>query len=82
MAKAILKFDLNDSDETLAHKRCVMSQALVFAISDFDDYLRDLSKYREEYLETKSAYDMVEEAREKLRELMFDRGVIIDDLIH
>lgn len=82
MAKAILEFDLTDHDDTIAHKRCVLSPQIVSALSDFDDYLRDLLRYREEYLKSKSATEVTEEAREKLREVMFDRGVIIDDLIN
>jgi hypothetical protein len=45
MAKAILEFDLSDRYDTLAHKRAIMSTDVYLALHDFDNELRNMTKY-------------------------------------
>jgi hypothetical protein len=71
--KAILKFDLNEQDDILAHKRCVKSLDMAIALWDIDQYLRTESKYKDMAI----AYEI----REKFHEIMTDHGLNFDDLI-
>ena len=71
--KAILKFDLNEQDDILAHKRCVKSLDMAIALWDIDQYLRTESKYKDNEI----AYEI----REKFHEIMTDHGLNFDDLI-
>ena len=71
--KAILKFDLNEQDDILAHKRCVKSLDMAIALWDIDQYLRTESKYKDMTI----AYEI----REKFHEIMTDHGLNFDDLI-
>jgi hypothetical protein len=71
--KAILKFDLNEQDDVLAHKRCVKSLDMAIALWEVDQYLRSESKYKDNEI----AYEI----REKLYEIMSDHGLSFNDLI-
>jgi hypothetical protein len=71
--KAILKFDLNEQDDILSHKRCVKSLDMAIALWEVDQYLRSESKYKD----NKIAYEI----REKLYEIMSDHGLSFNDLI-
>jgi hypothetical protein len=71
--KAILKFDLNEQDDILAHKRCVKSLDMAIALWEVDQYLRGESKYKDNEI----AYEI----REKLYEIMEEHGLSFNDLI-
>ena len=71
--KATLKFDLNEQDDVLAHKRCVKSLDMAIALWEVDQYLRSESKYKDNEI----AYEI----REKLSEIMFDHGLSFNDII-
>jgi hypothetical protein len=71
--KALLKFDLNEQDDVLSHKRCVKSLDMAIALWDIDQYLRTESKYKDNEI----AYEI----REKFHEIMTDHGLNFDDLI-
>jgi len=71
--KAILKFDLNEQDDILAHKRCVKSLDMAIALWEVDQYLRGESKYKDNEI----AYEI----REKLYEIMTEHGLSFNDLI-
>ena len=71
--KATLKFDLNEQDDVLAHKRCVKSLDMAIALWEVDQYLRSESKYKDNEI----AYEI----REKLYEIMSDHGLNFNDLI-
>jgi hypothetical protein len=71
--KATLKFDLNEQDDVLAHKRCVKSLDMAIALWEVDQYLRSESKYKDNEI----AYQI----REKLYEIMSDHGLSFNDLI-
>jgi len=80
MAKAILEFDLNDSDDAMAHMRAVKSQdmALVLWEMAYNVKKRILSQSETEKLD---AYDAVEKVFETLWEEMGNHGIVLDDLI-
>jgi hypothetical protein len=71
--KATLKFDLNEQDDVLSHKRCVKSLDMAIALWEVDQYLRSESKYKDNEI----AYEI----REKLYEIMSDHGLTFNDLI-
>jgi hypothetical protein len=71
--RAILKFDLNEQDDILAHKRCVKSLDMSLALWEVDQYLRSESKYKDNEI----AYEI----RENLYEIMSDHGLSFNDLI-
>lgn len=71
--KAVLEFDLNESDDVTAHKRCVKALDLSLALWDIDQYLRSESKYKDN--------EMAQEIREKVSEIMGEYGLVFDDLI-
>jgi len=71
--KAILKFDLNEQDDILAHKRCVKSLDMALVLWKVDQYLRSESKYKDNEI----AYEI----RQNLYEIMSDHGLNFNDLI-
>jgi hypothetical protein len=80
--KAILEFDLDDHDDRMAHLRCVKSTDMAIVISEI---LHNLEKQVQNEVENFEAdsdpSDGVYAAFRKIREAIYDRGIIIDDLI-
>lgn len=81
MAKAILEFDLNDSDDAETHKRMLKSLDMMLVLWDFDNYLRGQLKYNEEGL-TGDQYDVLDKARAKLYEILNERNISFDELLN
>jgi hypothetical protein len=81
MAKAILEFDLNDPDDTMAHFRAVKSldMALVLWEMAYNVKKRIQSQAETENLDS---YDSIEKVFEKFWEEMQERGIKIDELIN
>ena len=79
MAEAILKFDLNDSDDTRSHLRAVKALDMALALWDMDGYLRAKIRYGE--LDDK-VHDAFQEARDELRSIMQKHSVDLDELIN
>jgi hypothetical protein len=79
MAEAILKFDLNDSDDTRAHLRAIKALDMALALWDMDGYLRTKIKYGE--LDDKT-YNALQETRDELRGIMQKHSVDLDELIN
>ena len=76
--KATLEFDMNDLDDVKSHKRMILSDDIVFCIWQFDQYLRGQIKYNEDL--TQEAHDALEDAREKLHELLNDKSINLDTI--
>lgn len=78
--EAILKFDLNDPDEAMAHLRAVMSTKLAISLCDIKEEIRKKLKYEGEKMEEKEY-----QAWEKMNEIFFtaleENGIMLDDLI-
>lgn len=76
--EGILKFNLDDSSEREAHLRAVKSTSLAIALWEMDQYLRSQTKYGEL---NDDAYKALQDARDKLREIMSDNSIDLDELM-
>lgn len=81
MAEAILKFDLNDSDDIMAHKRAVKSLDMAIALWEIT---HNTKKGLEWSLEGKELdkYDTLELVFEKIYEILNDNNINTDELIN
>jgi hypothetical protein len=66
--KGILEFNLDEPFERNAHKRCTMATEAYINLSNIMEYLR-----RDDIV-------IPEHVRDDIRELIFSRGVSLDDL--
>jgi hypothetical protein len=73
MATGTLTFNLDDHEDEVAHLRAVKALDLVLVLWDMDQYLRAQYKYADK----EEAYAH----REKLQELLRERGISLDDLL-
>jgi hypothetical protein len=80
MAEAILKFDLNDPDDVIAHKRAVKSLDMAMALWEIT---HNTKKGLEWSLEGKDLdkYDVLELVYEKIYEILNDNNINTDELI-
>ena len=78
MPKAILEYNLDEVDDRDAHLRAIKSLSLTLALWEMDQYLRSEMKYGEL---SDDAYKATEEARIKLREILDENGIILDELM-
>jgi hypothetical protein len=81
MAEAILKFDLNDPDDVMAHKRAVKSLDMAMALWEIT---HNTKKGLEWSLEGKDLdkYDALELVFEKIYEILNDNNINCDELIN
>ena len=78
--KAILEFDLNESDDKVAHKRAVKALDLCLVLWDMDQYLRSQTKYAPDDMPD-VVYEALEKAREQLHEIKREYNVSLDELL-
>lgn len=85
MAKAILEFDLNDSDDRMAHLRAVKSTDLALVIWELEYNLRKRLERELEAKEYKNEevnnYDVIDICMENVIKTIRDHTIDIDDLI-
>ena len=81
MAEAILKFDLNDVDDRMAHLRSVKSLDMAMALWEIT---HNTKKGLEWSLEGKDLdkYDTLELVFEKIYEILNDNNINADELIN
>ena len=81
MAKAKLKFNLDDADDRLAHLRAVKSLDMAMALWDI---VHNTKKGLEWSMEGKEIdkYDALELVYEKIHEILNDHNIITDELIN
>ena len=81
MAKATLEFDLNDSDDMIAHLRAVKSLDMAMALWEI---VHNSKKGLEWSMEGKEIdkYDALELVYEKIHEILNDHNIITDELIN
>ncbi len=81
MAEGILKFDLNDPDDKMAHLRAVKSLDLALAIWSI---VHNTKKQLEWGMEGKEMdkYDALEMVYEKIYEILDEHNIKIDELIN
>jgi hypothetical protein len=77
--KAILEFDLDEGQDKMAHLRCVKALNMAIVLWDMDQYLRGLIKYGE--LDD-AIHKTLEDTRGKLREIMSENSIDLDELIN
>ena len=80
MAEAILKYDLNDMDDAMAHMRAVKSLDMALALWELlNNSKRTLERaMHEKEMDKYEALDMV---YERIYELMDEHNIKLDDLI-
>jgi hypothetical protein len=80
MAEAILKYDLNDTDDAMAHMRAVKSLDMALALWELlNNSKRNLERaMHEREMDKYEALDMV---YERIYELMDEHNLKLDDLI-
>lgn len=76
--KAILEFDLNDSDDQQAHLRCVKSLDLVLFILKIEGELRGKLKHGNL---TDCQYETLDKFRDEFYQEMNQRGINMDELV-
>ena len=76
--KGTLEFNLDDSDDMQAYMRAVKSTKLAITLWEMDQYLRSQTKYGEL---NDDAYKALQDARDKLREIMSDNSIDLDELM-
>jgi hypothetical protein len=80
--KAIIEYDLNDPDERMAHLRAVKSTDMAIVLFDILYNLEKKVQHEVESFEADSdPSDGVYATFRNIRELCYERGIIIDDLI-
>jgi hypothetical protein len=80
MAEAILKYDLNDSDDSMAHMRAVKSLDMALALWDIT---HNTKKNIEWSLESKelNKYEVLDLVYERIYEILDEHNIKLDDLI-
>ena len=80
MAKAILKYDLNDTDDAMAHMRAVKSLDMALALWDIT---HNTKKSIEWSLEGKEIdkYEVLDIVYEKIYEILEEHNIKMNDLI-
>ena len=80
MAEAILKYDLNDSDDCMAHKRAVKSLDMALALWDITHNTKKGLEWTMEGKEI-DKYEALEMVYEKIYEILDEHNIKMDDLI-
>ncbi len=65
--KAILKFDLNDPDDAMAHKRCIHSTGLALVLWDL--------------IYNSKKCESIDDMHDLITQKCDENGIVIDDLI-
>ena len=81
MAKGILEYDLNDSDDAMAHLRAVKSLDMAMALWNI---VHNTKKGLEWSMEGKEIdkYDALELVYKKIHEILDDHNISTDELIN
>jgi len=80
MAEAILKYDLNDSDDCMAHMRAVKSLDMARALWDITHNTKKSLEWSMEGKEI-DKYEALELVYEKIYEILEEHNIKLDDLI-
>jgi hypothetical protein len=79
--EAILKFDLNEFDDQVAHMRAIRALDLCLMINDFEEELRKLVKYSPDSLSDEK-YQGYVEVRDKFYEILNRHSIDMEKLIY
>ena len=80
MAEAILKYDLNDSDDNMAHMRAVKSLDMALALWDITHNTKKGLEWSMEGKEL-DKYEVLDIVYEKIYEILEEHNIKMDDLI-
>ena len=80
MTKAILEYNLDDPQDREAHLRAVKSTDLALALWDMDQHLRSKTKYAPDSMPPE-AYEALLEARDRLRQIMSEYSIDLEELM-
>ena len=80
MAKAILKYDLNDTDDAMAHMRAVKSLDMALALWDITHNTKKGLEWSMEGKEL-DKYEVLDMVYEKIYEIFDEHNIKLDDLI-
>ena len=78
--KAILEFDLSDTDQEMEHKRCVKSVDMALALWKVQKELKGKIKGCE-CNEDEKGIILTEAVLDMFNNILYDRGIILDDLL-
>lgn len=81
MAKAILEYNLDDADDSMAHLRAVKSLDLALVLWELVYNTKKSMCYQIEFEEIKDPYEVVDRFMEKIHEELNERGINLDQLI-
>jgi hypothetical protein len=81
MAEGILKYDLNEFDDIMAHKRAVKSLDMAMALWNITHNTKKSLEWSMEGKEM-DKYDALEMVYEKIYEILDEHNIKIDDLIN
>jgi hypothetical protein len=80
MAEAILKYDLNDADDSMAHKRAVKSLDMALALWEITHNTKKSLEWKMEGKDI-DKYDALDMVYEKIYEILDEHNIKLDDLI-
>jgi hypothetical protein len=80
MAKAKLEYDLNDTDDAMAHMRAVKSLDMALALWEITHNTKKSLEWSMEGKEM-DKYDALELVFQKIHEILDEHGIKLDDLI-
>lgn len=80
MAKATLKYDLNDPDDVYAHKRAVKSTDLALTLWEITHNTKKALEWSMDGKEM-DKYDALEMVFDKIHEIIQENNIDLDDLI-
>lgn len=81
MAKATLEYDLNDSDDAMAHLRAVKSLDMALALWEMLYNTKKSLQWKMESGEIKDNEDILDKVYERFWDILDEHGVKIDQLI-
>lgn len=81
--KAVLEFDLNDSDDKMAHLRAIKSSNMAFALHEILHNTKKRLKNQVEFENPNiTPYEAIDLVFERIHEILNEEGVVIDELIN
>lgn len=78
--KAILEFNLDESDEREAHLRAVKSTSLAIALWEMDQYLRGEIKHAPDSM-PHEVFNKLQDVRGRFYDIMSDNNIHLDELM-
>jgi hypothetical protein len=81
MPQATLTFDLNDSDDAMAHLRAIKSLDLALAIWDIVHNTKKSLEWKIESDDTISPYDAIDLVYDKIYAILEEHDIVIDKYI-